>query len=157
MNILKIQTEILKEHIAGTPWVQWCLIGADLWVTLKGVAMFRIPSEDFYLRLNRGLEKKAQIESFLANAKKANHRLIPTDDFKSIALVYSGKARKFIGNDDDEFAYVSDGFFKMAVKGEKGGITLWNTKGDSSSAVVVKRDDEIIAVIAALRIKEAKQ
>lgn len=154
MDILKIQTEILKEHIAGTPWIQWCIMGDDLWVALKGVAMFRIPSEDFYLRLDPGREKKAQLESFLANAKKANHRLIPTDDFKSIALVYSGKARKLLGNDDDEFAYVSDGLFKMAVKGEKGGITLWNTKGVSSSAIVVKRDGEMIAVIAALRIKE---
>lgn len=158
MQILKIQTEMLKEEMKGNLRMLWHRVDDDLWIAWDGVVIFRIPEKDFHLRLDPRREKPEAFESFFVySEKKVNHRLRVTDDMKNIELVYSGKARKLLGADDDEFSYISEGYFKMAVKGEKdGAITLWNKQGDNASAVVVKRNGKMIALIAALRIKERK-
>lgn len=158
MNILKIQTEMLKEEVKGNLWMLWHRVGDDLWIAWDSAVIFRIPEKDFHLRLAPEREQPYSFEAFFAySEKKANHRLRVTDDMKNVELVYSGKARKLLGADDDEFSYISEGYFKMAVKGEKdGAITLWNEQRDNASAVVVKRNGKMIALIAALRIKEPK-
>jgi hypothetical protein len=157
MNILKIQTEMLKEEVKGNLRMLWHRDDDGyLWIAWDGVVIFRIPEKDFHLRLAPRREKPEAFESFFVySEKKVNHRLRVTDDMKNVELVYSGKARKLLGADDDEFSYISEGYFKMAVKGEKDGvITLWNKQGDNASAVVVKRGGKMIALIAALRIKK---
>ena len=158
MNILKIQTEMLKEEVKGNLRMLWYRVDDDLWIAWDGVVIFRIPEKDFHLRLDPKREKPEAFESFFAYEKKVNQQLTATDDIKEVDCVYSGKARKFLGAKDGKSAYISEGYLKMVVKGEKDGIlTLWNKQCDNASAVVVKRNGKMVAVIAALYIKEAKQ
>jgi len=158
MNILKIQTEMLKEEVKGKLRMLWHRVDDDLWIAWDGVVIFRISEKDFHLRLDPKREKPEAFESFFAYEKKVNQQLTATDDIKEVDCVYSGKARKFLGAKDGKSAYISEGYLKMAVKGEKDGIfTFWNKQCDNASAVVVKRNGKMVAVIAALYIKEAKQ
>lgn len=157
MDILKIQTEMLKEEVKGNLRMLWHRVDDDLWIAWDDVVIFRIPEKDFHLRLTPERERPEAFESFFAySEKRANQQLITTDDIKEVGVAYSGKARKFLGM-NDESVYISEGYLKMVVKGEKdGAITFWNKQGDNASAVVVKRGGKMIALIAVLRIKEPK-
>ena len=157
MNILKIQTEMLKEEVKGNLRMLWHRDDDGyLWIVWDGIFLFRVSEEEFYLRLSPRRNDSKVARMVFDYAEKTTNRLQISDDIRIVPPTYTGKAQKLLG-DDGSFVYVSCGYLKMVTKNETGKITFWNKPDDSASSVVVKRDGELIAAIAPVRIKEAKQ